>query len=233
MTPQGEVTIADSQGAYRMTADGRAIRYLANWPTSAYYRDASSGGKLNVMMGDADRAGNVYFVSRTPHVVIRITSAGEVQHIAGRVTRDHAEQRAGDGPPLQAYFDTPTSMAVQPDGSAIYVCGGDEYDIRRIPGDGTGTTATLMQNGQWYRASLHPNLKSKGHAVAKPGAKGKLRPDGDLTVLLTSHLLGRDAQGNLYGSLYPWSGMTQLVEGEGLLGTRVFRLQRSTGGGRP
>jgi sugar lactone lactonase YvrE len=231
VTPQGEVTIADNHGAYRMSADGREIRYLGRWPVSAYYRDAQSGS-LNVMMGDVDRAGNVYFVSRTPHAVIRITPTGQVQHFAGRVTRDKAQQLAGDGPPLEAYFNTPTSIAAQPDGSAIYVCGGDEYDIRRIPGDGAGTTATLMQNGQWYRASVHPN-RSRGPALVRPGAKGKLRPDGDLTILMVSHLLGRDAQGNLYGSLNNWSGMTQSVEGAGLLGTRAFRLQRGTPGGSP
>jgi hypothetical protein len=231
VTPRGEVTLADDHGAYRMTADGREIRYLARWPESAYYQDAKSGS-LNVMMGDADRAGNVYFVSRTPHAVIRITPAGEVQHVAGRVSRDKAHVLAGDGPPREAFFNTPTSIAAQPDGSAIYVCGGDEYDIRRIPADGTGTTATLMQNGQWYRASVHPN-KSRGPAVVRPDAKGKLKPDGDLTILMVSHLLGRDAQGNLYGSLNHWSGMTQLVEGKGLLGTRVFRLQRSIPGRNP
>lgn len=231
VTPAGEVTIADNHGAYRMTADGRQISYLARWPASAFYSNARPGN-LNVMMGDADRAGNVYFVSRTPDAVIRITPEGKVQHYAGRVTRDRKQQLAGDGPPLQAYFNTPTSVAVQPDGSAIYVCGGDEYDIRRIPGAGDGATATLMQNGQWYRASVHPN-KSRGPAVVKPGATGKLKPDGDLTILMVSHLLGRDALGNLYGSLNAWSGMTQHVEGEGLLGTRVFRLQRSAPGGNP
>lgn len=229
VTPAGEVTIGDNHGAYRMTADGREIRYLEKWPASAFYSHANAGKNLNVMMGDADRAGNVYFVSRTPDAVIRINPAGHVQHIAGRVTRDKAQQLAGDGSPLEAYFNTPTSIAVHPDGSAIYVCGGDEYDIRRIPADGTGTTATLMQNGQWYRASVHPN-KSRGPAVVKPDAKGKLKPDGDLTILMVSHLLGRDAQGNLYGSLNHWSGMTQFVEGKGLLGTRVFRLQRNRPG---
>ncbi|MHB1402055.1 MAG: NHL repeat-containing protein [Thiobacillus sp.] len=231
VTPQGEVTLGDDYGAYRMTADGREIRYLARWPASALYSDAKSGS-LNVMMGDADRAGNVYFVSRTPDAVIRITPAGKVQHVAGLITRDKAQKRAGDGPPLQAFFNTPDSIAVEPDGSAIYVCGGDEYNIRRIPGDGAGNTATLMQNGQWYRASVHPN-KSRGPAVVKPAAKGRLKPDGDLTILVVSHLLGRDAQGNLYGMLNRWSGMTQVVEGEGLLGTRVFRLRRSMPGGGP
>lgn len=231
VTPQGEVTLGDDHGAYRMTADGREIRYLARWPASAFYSPAKPGN-LNIMMGDADRAGNVYFVSRTPDAVIRISPTGQVQHVAGLITRDKVQKLAGDGPPLQAFFNTPGSIAVEPDGSAIYVCGGDEYNIRRIPGDGAGDTATLMQNGQWYRASVHPN-KSRGPAVVKPAAKGKLKPDGDLTILMVSHLLGRDAQGNLYGMLSPWIGMTQFVEGEGLLGTRVFRLQRAMpGGGR-
>src|SRR5512139_3547852 len=231
VTPAGAVTIADDHGAYRMTTDGRTISYLGRWPASAFYGNDKSGS-LHVMMGDSDLAGNVYFVSRTPHVVIRITPAGAVQHFAGRVVQDKAQQLAGDGPPLEAFFNTPTSIAVQPDGSAIYVCGGDEYDIRRIPGDGAGTTATLMQNGQWYRASIHPN-NSRGPAVVKPGAMGKLKPDGELTDLMVSHLLGRDAQGNLYGSMNSWSGMTQFVEGKGLLGTRVFRLQRSKPGRTP
>lgn len=229
VTPQGEATLADDYGAYRMTADGREIRYLARWPTSAFYSNAKPGN-LNIMMGDADRAGNVYFVSRTPDAVIRISPAGQVQHVAGLIARDNVQKLAGDGPPLQAFFNTPDSVAVEPDGSAIYVCGGDEYDIRRIPGDGAGDTATLMQNGQWYRASVHPN-KSRGPAVVKPAARGKLKPDGDLTILMVSHLLGRDAQGNLYAMLNHWSGMTQYVEGKGLLGTRVFRLQRSMSGG--
>lgn len=229
VTPKGEVTVADNRGAYRITSDGQQISYLARWPISTQYRNGPPGN-LNMMMGDADQLGNVYFVSRTPDAVVRITPAEEVQHFAGRVTRDRAQMLAGDGPPREAYFNTPTSLAVQPDGSAVYVCGGDEYDIRRVPGDGSGSTATLMQNGQWYEASVHPN-KSRGPAVVRPAATGKLKPDGTLTDLMVSHLVGRDAHGNLYGQLYSWTGMTQYVEGEGLLGTRVFRLQRSRAGG--
>lgn len=225
VTSRGEVTVADNHGAYRIAADGQQIRYLARWPASAHYPDRPTGD-LNMMMGDADRLGNAYFVSRTPDAVVRITPAGEVLHLAGRVTRDRAQRLAGDGPPREAYFDTPTSLAVQPDGSAVYVCGGDEYDIRRIPADGGGSTATLMQNGQWYPASVHPNA-SRGPAVVRPAATGRLKPDGTLTDLMVSHLVGRDAHGNLYGGMNTWTGMTQYVEGEGLLGTRVFRLQRS------
>jgi hypothetical protein len=116
-------------------------------------------------------------------------------------------------------------VVARPDGSAVYVCGGDEYDIRRVPTDGQGTTATLMQNGRWYKASVHPN-RSRGPALFRPNAEGRLKPDGELTDLMVTHLLGRDASGNLYGSLFPWVGMTQVVEGEGPLGTKIFRLRQ-------
>ena len=82
-----------------------------------------------------------------------------------------------------------------------------------------------MNNGRWGIASVHPN-RSRGAAVVRPNASGRLRPDGELTDLMVSHLLGRDAEGNLYGSINVWTGMTQHVEGRGLLGTRIFRLRR-------
>jgi hypothetical protein len=49
---------------------------------------------------------------------------------------------------------------------------------------------------------------------------------GTLTTFMINHLVGRDPQGNLYGRLVFWVGMTQDVAGRGLLGTRVFRLRR-------
>lgn len=225
VTANGEVTIADDGGYYRVSPDGRTIRYVGTWPMTMA-RSPDRAPKLNVMMGDADSRGFVYFVSRTPHFVVRIDPDDTVMHLAGRFAETRTRVRIGDGPPREAYFDTPTSIAVQPDGSAVYVCGGDEYDIRRVPADGAGTTATLMNNGRWGIASVHPN-RSRGPAVVKPNAGGRLRPDGELTDLMVSHLLGRDADGNLYGSINFWTGMTQYVEGHGLLGTRLFRLRRA------
>jgi hypothetical protein len=230
-SPNGEVTIADDVGYFRVSADGKSVRYLGAWPQSMS-RSPDRPPKLNVMMGDADSRGNVYFVSRTPDFVVRIDPDGTATHLAGRFVEVATRLSIGDGPPREAFFDTPTSIAVRPDGSAAYVCGGDEYDIRRVPADGTGTTATLMNNGRWGIASIHPN-RSRGPAVVKPKATGRLRPDGELTDLMVSHLLGRDAQGNLYGAINFWTGMTQYVEGQGLLGTRLFRLRHEAGGGRP
>lgn len=228
VTPNGAVTIADDAGFYRVSPDGKAVRYGGPWPQTMSPDDRPA--KLNVMMGDADARGFVYFVSRSPDFVARIDPDGTAVHLAGRFVDGAKRGTIGDGPPREAFFDTPTSIAVQPDGSAAYVCGGDEYDIRRVPADGRGTTATLMNNGRWGIASVHPN-RSRGAAVVRPNASGRLRPDGELTDLMVSHLLGRDAEGNLYGSINVWTGMTQHVEGRGLLGTRIFRLRREPGRG--
>jgi hypothetical protein len=221
----GEVTVANNYGAYRIDAEGARIIRLGDWPESMRLQP-NRPAKLNVMMGDADTAGNVYFVSRTPDFVVRIDQDGRISHLAGRPLSDHAKRlEIGDGPPREIYIDTPTSIAADPNGEAIYVCGGDEYDIRRIPADGKGSTATLMQNGRWGVASIHPN-RSRGAAVFAPARTGTLRPDGELTDLMVNHLLGRDASGALYGVLRRWVGMTQTVEGVGPLGTRIFRIYR-------
>lgn len=224
VTASGELTVADDGGYYRVSPDGQSIRMAGLWPTSMS-REEGRPARLHVMMGDADARGYVYFVSRSPHFVARIDPDGNAIHLAGRFAETATRLTIGDGPPREAYIDTPTSIAAQPDGSAVYVCGGDEYDIRRVPADGAGTTATLMNNGRWGIASVHPN-RSRGPAVVNYKASGRLRPEGEMTDLMVSHLLGRDAQGNLYGEINFWTGMTQHVEGHGLLGTRLFRLRR-------
>ncbi len=226
VTPKGEVVVATNSGAFRVSPDDETITYLGAWPNSTA-RKPGRPPALNIMMGDADRHGNAYFVSRTPSVVVKVDPTGAITHLAGIVFPERKPDEIGDGPPREAYFNTPTSLATAPDGSNVYVCGGDEYDIRRVPTDGVSSTATLMQNGRWYRASVHPN-KSRGAAVFLPDAQGRLRPDGKLTDLMASHLVGRDGAGNLYALIYRWTAMTQYVEGDGLLPTRVFRLRRVT-----
>jgi len=230
---QGGVIIASDWEAYRVSADGKTVTHLGGWPASAT-RKAGQATKLNVMMGDSDNHGNVYFVSRTPNVVMKIDAQGTITHVAG-VSATHGDKRRdrGDTLPREAFFHTPSSLVADPDGSTIYVCGGDEYDIRHVPTDGETHTATLMQNGRWYRASIHPRGRAFGAAVVDPEAVGRLKPDGNLSVLLVSHLAGRDAAGNLYGILLRWRGMTQYVMGRGLLSTRVFRLRRVPSENRP
>ena len=134
----------------------------------------------------------------------------------------------GDGPPREAYFDTPGNGFADPSAAAAFVGGGDEYDVRRVPTDGRGTTATLMQDGRWHVLPKHPN-HYRGAAVFRPSARGD---EKRLRVLLIGAPLGRDRSGALYVRLKHWSGMTQYVEGRGLLTTRIFRIRRLEPGKR-
>lgn len=220
----GSLIIGGTHDYYRVNPDGTKIGRLGGWPAST--AGSRDWPQLNMVMGDTDPYGNVYFVSRSPDVVVKIDPSGAATHLAGRVIGSPPKpHHIGDGPPREAYFDTPTSLVADQNRPALYVCGGDEYDVRRIPSDGVGPTATLMQNGIWGIATVHPN-RSRGAAVHRPKAQGKLQPEGELTVMLISGLQGRDNEGRLYGIIYHWKGMTQYVEGENLIGTRVFRLRR-------
>ncbi|WP_022668869.1 hypothetical protein [Desulfospira joergensenii] len=222
---KGITTIASSSGYYRVSADGSTAFLVARWPPSLSTRPGKPP-KLNVMMGDADEMGNVYFVSRTPDFVVKIDAEGKAVHVAGvSYYKKRKPYHLGDGHPKDVFFDSPSSLVAEQDGSAVYVCGGDEYDIRRVPVNGGTYTATLIQNGRWYRASVHPN-RSRGPAVFTPEKLGKLKPDGKLRLLMISHMAGRNKDGEIYGLLKDWVGMTQIISGQGMLGTKIFRLSR-------
>ncbi|MDH5436642.1 MAG: hypothetical protein OEX83_07765 [Gammaproteobacteria bacterium] len=221
----GELVIGGPHGYYIVDAEGKHITLAGKWPLSTSNK-ADQPAQLNIMRGDNDDLGNTYFVANTPNVVIQITPDNKAIHLAGLVNPGNNKRKIGDGMPRKVWFGASSSIAANPDGSALYLTGGDEYDIRLIPTNMNSSTHTLMQNGQWYKASVHPNA-SRGPAVIKPAANGKLKPDGELTNLMVSYLYGRDYQGNLFCGLNQWSGMSQLIEGEGLLGTRVFRLRRT------
>jgi hypothetical protein len=222
--PDGRLTVATTHRCYRVSADAGSITCLGGWPASA--APAGRTPRLHCCGGDCDRQGNAYFVARTPDVVVRVTPAGRIEHIAGIIAGHPKPHHIGDGPPREAYFDTPSSGFAGPDGSCVYVCGGDEYDIRRVPTDGKTPTATLLKNGRWYRMPVHPN-RNRGPARFDPALSGKSRAEGGvLTNLAVSPLVGRDAEGNLYGKIPRWVGRTQDVAGGGLLGTRVFKLRR-------
>ncbi len=220
----GQLWIGSYQGVYRVSADGRRIDYVAHWPSSTV-RKREGYPNLNIIRGGLDSRGRVHFLSRSPDLVLRVDKDHTV-HVAGRVAHTRKLHELGDGPVRQAYFDTPSGLAMDPATPVAYLSGGDEYNIRRVPLLAEDDwTATLMRNGRWDHARIHP-VRLKGPAVFEPGTSGRLRPEGGLTVLMNCHLLGNDAEGALYGRLYPWRGMTQYHLDQGLLPTRLFRLRR-------
>lgn len=223
--PDGTLLIGTAQGYLRVSPDGERIQHGASWPATLALPGKASV-QLNLVSGDADAAGQAYFLSRGPDVVVAVAPSGAVRHLAGIVRAQPPKpHHIGDGPPREVFLDATVSLAADPTGRAVYVCGGDEYDIRRIPTDGVTHTATLMQNGRWYRAVEHPN-RSRGGAVFRPDREGRLKPEGRLNVLLVAPLVGRDHEGTLYGKLNHWSGKSHYREDRGLLPTRVFRIRR-------
>ncbi len=221
--PDGTIYIG-TPGGYLRLREGR-LRHMGPWPRSAV-RFPGSGKpvRLNPFGADVDGAGQVLFFSRTPDVVVRIRADGRAEHVAGVTGWRRKPHHLGDGPPLEAFFDTPGNSFADPQAAAAFVGGGDEYNIRRVPTDGHGTTATLMQDGRWHRLPRHPNAGYRGGAVFRPGHRPG--PGERLRVLMIGALYGRDRRGALLARLKRWSGMSLYVEGRGLLPTRLYRIRR-------
>ncbi len=218
----GHLIVAMPAGALDFDPKTKRIQKLGKWPIY----DPSDPERLwrfSPFMGDADNYGNSYFVSRNPDAVVRIGADGSIKHIAGLIRRGGKKpHHIGDGPPLEAYFDTPNSLVADPSGQAVYVNGGDEYDIRRVPTDLKSTTATLMSDGRWYLSPIHPNALRGAAVFSSMVADTKSTDRSDLMV---TQLVGRDWTGNLYGRLAPWRGATQVKDGVPLT-TRIFRIRR-------
>ncbi len=224
----GTIYIA-TPGVYYRLRDG-ILTNMGGWPPSAA-RFPGSGKpvRLNPFAGDVGTSGLVHFVSRTPDVVIRIDRQGRAHHVAGVTGWRRKPHHLGDLTPREAFFDTPSSAYADVRDEAMFLAGGDEYNVRRVPTDGRGTTATLMQDGRWHLLPRHPN-RYRGAAVFRPRFRGE--PPA-LRILRIAPLVGRDRAGHLYAKMNHWSGMTQYVEGQGLLPTRIFHLRRTaTEGGR-
>lgn len=213
-SPDGTLTIGGGDAGFlRISADGTRVLKLGGWP-------APCGDTRILVNADGDHKGNAYFIQRGPpaHTIVRVSPKGEISLMMG-------PKGVGDAPPLETSINTPTSVAANPDGSCVYACGGDEYDIRRVPTDLKSTTATLLCNGRWH---VFQGVDPRSNAAAAKANNCVFNPK--LTDkppnFLNCHILGRDYEGNLYGSLYPWCGATQFVEGKGELRTALYRIRR-------
>lgn len=228
----GTLTIGDVNKVWRLPPDGKTIQCLGYWPDSVGIyggKPVPKGGhaRMNICGGGCDAEGNAYFGARSNDVVCKVSAKGEIMHVAGMLLSDWGKRtEIGDREPLKILCDTPSSFVVDPSGTCTYLCGGDEYDIRRIPSDPKATTATMLKNGRWHVMNVHPN-KNRGPAEFDPAATGKPKTEGGtLTNLVVTPLVGTDREGNLYGKMNSWSGMSIDVAGQGTLGTRVYMIRR-------
>ncbi|WP_213947473.1 SMP-30/gluconolactonase/LRE family protein [Luteibacter sp. dw_328] len=132
----------DAQGTVTTLAGGHG-----RGDRDGYGRDARFNGPLGVAVSDR---GDIYVADTYNHRIRRIDARGTVTTLAGGTPGFQ------DGPAAQARFDTPCSLAVDPDGS-IWVADTRNRAIRRIAPD--GTVSTLAQSAvEDYDAPLRRPL---------------------------------------------------------------------------
>lgn len=89
-----------------------------------------------------DNAGNLYIVDGTSNTIRKLTSAGVVTTLAGTVNTPGFI----DGTGTAARFTAPFDLAVDPDGTNVYVCDHGNHAIRKIV-TATGVVSTLAGTG--------------------------------------------------------------------------------------
>jgi hypothetical protein len=117
-----------------------------------------------------DNSGNVYVADTGNHVIRKITPAGFVSTVAGKVANGFGVAGFADGPAANAQFNAPTGVAVDNDG-AIYVADNFNNRIRKISPAGdvstlAGTGAAGFADGSGNTAQFSGPFKV---AVSGPG----------------------------------------------------------------
>ncbi len=226
-TRAGRVVACSGTGqqCFSVSIDGEIVTRLY----VSILDSAAEPVRMSVFQGDCAPSDDCYFITRSPSYVVRVAPDDVVSRIAGIVEwpgpRSRKPLYLGDGPPLDVFLDTTPSLVADALGDAVYVAGGDEYNIRRIPTIPDTSTATLVRNGRWYLMEQHPN-GNRGPTEYDPDLTGVSRYlDGELTNLPVSPLIGGDRRGRLYATVNAWSGVGMRVDGA-WLSTKVFRLYR-------
>jgi hypothetical protein len=157
----GTVYIGTHQSCFFTLKDGRMTRLK----TSKRVFEVNHIGVTD--------AGDIFVLGGRNHYV-KIGKDGEVVFLGGYGGKteftppDWTGKPPGyDGPALQANYWCPGLFKVAPDGSALYVGGGDEDTIRRIkPPAPDGRVCTLMTDGSWKECG---KFKEPGQWRRPPG----------------------------------------------------------------
>ncbi|WP_293306651.1 hypothetical protein [Pedobacter sp. UBA5917] len=133
---QGNIYVADSgnnticksvnDGDYFSLLAGR--RGYANYPLSGNTNGTLELATFNRPRGIAmDGAGNIYVADSNNHLIRKISASGMVTTIAGSGVAGYS-----DGVALAAKFNHPGALALNSDGTVLYVADEDNYLIRKI-----------------------------------------------------------------------------------------------------
>ncbi|MDR1011233.1 MAG: hypothetical protein LBM04_08960 [Opitutaceae bacterium] len=140
------VYVADTGNhAIRLITPARAVSTLAGGPGVAGADDgAVASARFNAPTGLLVDANGAVFVADTGNSLIREIDSGAVSTLAGSPDSAHAPAGAShqDGPGAAAWFDHPTGIALNADGSLLYIADRGNATIRTI--DETDTVRTLV-----------------------------------------------------------------------------------------
>jgi len=169
MAPDGNLYIATLYRIRRVAPDG-TITTVAGTGTGGHSGDGGPANQARLTMPRhlvLDEHGNLYFTDMNNHVVRRVTPDGIITTVAGSVsplTGPQAGYSGDGGPATAALLDTPTGLALGPDGS-LYIADRDNHRIRRITPDGIITTVAgtgALGNGGDGGPALQASIQSPG-----------------------------------------------------------------------
>jgi streptogramin lyase len=115
---------------------------------------ASNGPALTALFGDpaalvADAGGNLFIADSQNHVIRKISTNGLVSTFAGQ----GGAPGSNDGSGLQARFDTPSGIAIAPNGD-FYVSDTGNHTVRKITTAGAVTTVAGLAGQSGFTNGL-------------------------------------------------------------------------------
>ena len=167
----------DSSGNVWTATQGQLIKITRSGTARIMAADYSI--LSDVVDMDSDSAGNIYMVVRgTLDCIVKYSTDG----VLSQLTRTDRNNPTWDGPVATANFNCPSFIGVAPDGSAIYVGGGDENTIRRVKDEGSGLrVSTLQQDGTWIER-IEYNTYYNESGGWKLGSPRFVDSNGDLYI---------------------------------------------------
>jgi sugar lactone lactonase YvrE len=182
---RGNLYVADTgnHAIRKMTPDGR-VTTLAGNGKPGFADGKGALAQFNGPVGIAvDAAGMVYVADTYNDRIRRIAPDGSVSTLAG-----NGQPGEADGAALRAGFDTPSALAVAPDG-ALYVADTGNDAIRKLGTDGLVSTIAAPAGSERHPVLRRPvglALTRDGYlyiAASSGGRIVQMAPNGDYHAL--------------------------------------------------